>query len=121
MINYNQFNQTSNHSFNVYQAIKYCQEHKIDCLSFDKNTYDFYADMASEDVLHVSNHDIYGIQRIAFLLKDMDNFTIDGGGSTFIFHDSIIPFAGFPIDVKNVDVIGCKKFNHVKNIKIRKK
>lgn len=93
MINYNQFNQTSNHSFNVYQAIKYCQEHKVDCLSFDKNTYDFYADMASEDVLHVSNHDIYGIQRIAFLLKDMDNFTIDGGGSTFIFHDSIIPFA----------------------------
>lgn len=93
MVHYNQFYITDNHSYNVYQAIHYCREHHENCLIFDNGVYDFYADMASEEVLHVSNHDIYGIQRIAFLLKDMEDFTIDGGGSTFVFHDSIMPFA----------------------------
>lgn len=93
MIHYNPFNTTDNHSYNVYHAINYCRKHQEDCLVFDKGVYHFYADMASEEVLHVSNHDIYGIQRIAFLLKDMNQFTIDGGGSTFIFHDSMMPFA----------------------------
>ena len=38
-----------------------------------------------------------------------------------LVRDKKIPFAGFPIDVKNVDVIGCKASNQIKNKKIRKK
>ena len=38
-----------------------------------------------------------------------------------LVRDKKIPFAGFPIDVKNVDVIGCKASYQIKNKKIRKK
>lgn len=107
MINYSVFNTTNNHTFNLYNAIKHCSEQGEDGIIFDKGIYDFYSDMATEDVLCVSNHDIYGIQRIAFLLKDMKNFTVDGGESSFIFHGSIIPFAvknSENITVKNLSV-----------------
>ena len=105
MVNYNNFNTTKDHSFNVYNALLYCRQKGEDGLIFNKGTYDFYAEKASEDVLHVSNHDIYGIERIAFLLKDMKNFTIDGGGSTFVFHNAAIPFAivnSENITIKNI-------------------
>ncbi len=107
MVNYNKFNTTDDHSYNLYNAIKYCREHNEDTLVFDKGRYDFYSDMAAEDVLCVSNHDIYGIQRIAFLIKDMKNFTVDGGGSEFIFHGSITPFTiknSENITVKNLSI-----------------
>ena len=37
-----------------------------------------------------------------------------------LVRDRKIPFAGFPMEVKNVDVIGCKASNQIKNKKIRK-
>ena len=89
MINYKIFNTTKKHSFNLYNAIKYCKEHNEDGITFDKCVYDFYPEMALEEMLCVSNHDMYGLHRIAFLIKDMKNFTIDGGNSEFIFHGSI--------------------------------
>lgn len=107
MINYSVFNTTENHSFNLHNAIKYCMEHREDGIVFDKGVYNFYPETASEDVLCVSNHDIYGIYRIAFLIKDMKNFVIDGGDSEFIFHGSIIPFAikhSENITVKNLTI-----------------
>ncbi len=107
MINYNEFNTTDNHSFNLYNAIKYCKENNEDGIVFDKGVYDFYPEMASEDVFAVSNHDIYGIYRVAFLINEMQNFTIDGGNSEFIFHGNIIPFAvkkSENIIVKNLSV-----------------
>ncbi len=92
MINYELFNTTNNHAYNLYHAIQYCQEHGENGLIFQKGTYDFYSDMASEDVLCVSNHTIYGISRIAFLLKNLENFCVDGNGSCFVFHGGIVPF-----------------------------
>lgn len=106
MVHYSQFNVTADHAFNVCQAIRYCREHGVDKLIFDKGVYDFYPDKASEDVMYVSNHDIYGIYRIAFLLKGMKNFTVDGGGSKFLFHDCIIPFV-----LKNSENIVLENFS----------
>ena len=106
MVYYSQFNTTTDHAFNVYQAIRYCREHGVDKLVFEKGVYDFYPDKASEDVMYVSNHDIYGIYRIAFLLKGMKNFTIDGGGSKFMFHDCILPFV-----LKNSENIVLENFS----------
>ena len=40
--------------------------------------------------------------------------------SSFAARELNIPFIGLPIDVKNVDVIGCIKFIHMKNKKMRK-
>lgn len=93
MINYSKFNVTDDHSYNLYNAINYCKKYGEDGIVFDKGRYDFYPERASEHLLHISNHDIYGEKRIAFLIKDMENFTVDGGGSDFVFHTDMIPFA----------------------------
>ena len=93
MINYSKFNVTDDHSYNLYNAIAYCKKHGKDGIVFDKGVYDFYPERASEHLLHVSNHDIYGEKRIAFLLDDMENFTVDGGNSAFVFHSDMVPFA----------------------------
>ena len=104
MINYSLFNKTPDHSYNVLNAIRYCREHGEDGIVFPLGEYHFYPEMASECALCVSNNDIYGFRRIAFLLSDMESFTVDGGGSTFIFHGKIMPF--YINASKNVTVRG---------------
>ena len=103
---YSEFNKTDNHSYNVYNALKYCKEHNENSLVFDKGTYHFCDEMAAEDMMCVSNHDMYCVKRIAFLLKDMKDFTLDGGESEFVFHDSIVPFS-----VINSENITLKNFS----------
>ena len=66
MVNYSKFNVTDDHSYNVYNAINYCKKYGEDGIVFDKGRYDFYPERASEHLLHISNHDIYGEKRIAF-------------------------------------------------------
>lgn len=92
MVHYSQFQSTCDHAFNVYNALAYCKLHGEDMLVFDKGIYDFYHDKATETLAHISNHDMHGLCRVAFLLEDMQDFTIDGGGSTFLFHGCITPF-----------------------------
>ena len=93
MVNYSLFNITDDHSYNVYNAINYCVQNGEDGIVFDGGRYDFYPDKASEHLLHVSNHDVYGEKRVAFLIKEMSDLTIDGGGSEFVFHSDMVPFA----------------------------
>lgn len=93
MISYELFNKTKDHCYNISRAIDYCRKNNIDGLKFENGTYELYPEMASCDVFSVSNHDISGFERVAFLIKDMENFTIDCGGSTFISHGVMIGFA----------------------------
>ncbi len=105
MVNYNLFNTSQDHSLNVFNAMKYCKEHGEDGIFFPCGEYHFYPEMASEQILCVSNNDIYGYRRIAFSISDTDNFCIDGNGSSFIFHGHIIPFyikGSKNITVKNI-------------------
>lgn len=107
MVYYSDFNITDNHSLNLYNAINHCRKNNEDTLVFEKGVYDFYPEMAAEDFLCVSNHDMYGMYRIAFLLNGMKDFTIDGGGSDFVFHDGITPFVlkdSENITIKNLSV-----------------
>ena len=107
MINYSRFNITNDHAYNLFNAINYCREIGDDCLVFDCGRYDIYPEKASERLLHVSNHDIYGEKRIAFLIEQMENFTVDGGGSEFVFHSDMIPFAlvgSNNITIKNLSI-----------------
>ena len=83
-MNYSRFNITDDHSFNIALAIDYCKKNNIDTLTFDKGVYVLRPERASESVLSISNHNVHGFVSIAMLLEDMDGFTIDGGGSTFI-------------------------------------
>lgn len=107
MVNYNDWNLTNDHSYNIYCALKYCREHRKRGIQFPKGRYDFYEKMASEKLLFVANHGISKPCRIAFLLNDMHNFTIDGCGSEFVFHGSIIPTA----------ILNCENIN-IKNYSV---
>jgi len=58
---------------------------------FPKGQYDFYPENATEKYRYVANHD-NGLKRMAFPLYNAKNITVDGGGSTFMFHGRIVPF-----------------------------
>lgn len=70
-------------------------------LKFQKGEYHFHKDNASIKTLYVSNNDS-GEKRIAFHLDKLENITLDGGGSTFIFHSGVFPFAAE--NCKNITV-----------------
>lgn len=98
MVRYSVFNTTPNHADNITRALQYCKTHGEDSLVFDKGEYHVSGAMAAERVLCMSNHGAPGLKRICFLLEGMENFTVDGGDSTFIFDDIVQPAA----------LIGCR-------------
>lgn len=59
---------------------------------FGKGVYPFYPEQGMREFLTLSNNDS-GDKRIAFLIKDMRNVTIEGDGSDFMFHGCMVPFA----------------------------
>ncbi len=118
MVNYSRFNTTDDHSFNLYNALMYCKKNKSKGLIFDKGVYTFYEEKASGELVNVSNHDINMLKKIAFLIKGMEDFVVDGNGSEFVFYGSIMPFEikesknitikNFSIDVMTSLTIGMK-------------
>ncbi|ANW96211.1 alpha-galactosidase [Wenyingzhuangia fucanilytica] len=79
------------------------QENQI---KFEKGIYHFYSDKALEKFCYISNHDDVMV-RTAFPIFDFKNITIDGQGSTFIFHGKMVPFlinSSKNVTVKNVSV-----------------
>lgn len=60
-------------------------------LSFPPGQYDFHPENAWEQYRAVANHD-NGLKRLGFPLMGHRNLTIDGGGSTFLFHGRVVPF-----------------------------
>ncbi len=61
-------------------------------ICFGKGLYPFYPEQGAREFLTLSNNDS-GDKRIAFLIKDMRNVTIEGNGSDFMFHGCMVPFA----------------------------
>lgn len=60
-------------------------------ISFPKGQYEFHSDNATEIYRAVTNHD-NSLKKLAFPMFDLNNITIDGNGSTFMFHGMICPF-----------------------------
>ncbi|MBQ7822365.1 MAG: hypothetical protein IJ391_08800, partial [Clostridia bacterium] len=89
VIEYNTFRVSDDESLNLYNALSACKEKKASCLRFSKDVYHFRDEFASEAVLCMANHGENGFKRTAFLLENMGNFEIDGGGSHFVF-DSVM-------------------------------
>jgi len=73
------------------EALAACRTKGDKQLVFPKGQYHFLPDHAEEAYLFVSNND-EGLKRIAFNLKGMEDLTIDGQGSEFIFHGFLNPF-----------------------------
>lgn len=60
-------------------------------LKFEKGVYNFYPDKGLESYNYISNH-TDGMSTAAFPLDNIKDLTVDGQGSTFIFHGVMIPF-----------------------------
>lgn len=82
------------------------KKNSVSEIIFEKGTYRFYPDKAFESFQYISNHGDYLVYT-AFPLQQLENITIDGQGSTFIFHGRMIPF-----------LINLSKNIHIKNISI---
>lgn len=85
VIKYNDFRISGDETLNLLHALSVCREQKASCLQFEKDTYYFNDEFASEIALCIANHGENGFKRTVFLLEDMKDFTIDGGGSHFVF------------------------------------
>ncbi|WP_082796088.1 right-handed parallel beta-helix repeat-containing protein [Flammeovirga sp. SJP92] len=75
-------------------------------IQFEKGTYHFYPDKGQNKFVYISNHkDVF--VSLAFPIDSFKDFTIDGQGSTFIFHGKMIPFLvddSENITIKNVKI-----------------
>ncbi|MBE6570672.1 MAG: hypothetical protein E7656_00290 [Ruminococcaceae bacterium] len=60
-------------------------------LFFEKGTYHFFEEGAFEGFFAPTNNET-GIKRVAFPLIGLSDITIDGNGSTFVFHGRVSPF-----------------------------
>jgi hypothetical protein len=74
----------------VYQLLNSLEGKKNVTLFFPKGQYEFYPENAFETYRAVTNHD-NSLKKIAFPIYNFDDFTLDGNGSTFMFHGKIVP------------------------------
>lgn len=86
------------------EAKKLSDEGKNVVLDFPTGRYDIYPDRAEERELYISNtvgaNQDHKMKKIGILLEDMDNVTVDGNDSLFMFHGKMTTVAA--IDCKNV-------------------
>lgn len=79
-------------------------------ISFPKGEYQIYPDKAYERELYISNtvgaNQSYKMKKIGFLLEGMENVTIEGNGSMFMFHGAMTSFA--TIGCKNITFQNCE-------------
>ena len=115
-MNFNEFKKSGIFEIDVINALEYCKANNVNLLEFDKGEYIFNSDFLNEGIYRISNHGSNGMKKAAFLIKDMKNFTIDGGGSNFIMNGIA---CGFILD--NCENITIKNTNYYKNIIILKK
>lgn len=66
-------------------------------IRFPKGTYDLYPDKIEARELYISNtvgtNSSYKMKKIGFLFEDMENVTVEGNGSTFMFHGKMTTFS----------------------------
>src|SRR6267143_708069 len=60
---------------------------------FPTGRYDFWPEKAMKRNYFISNHDYLKSRAVAMPIENVSNFTIDGSGSEFIFHECILPIA----------------------------
>ncbi len=74
-------------------------------IEFKQGVYNFYPEKAYEKYVKISNND-NGLRKFVFAIEGRKKLTINGNGSTFIFHGSVIPFL-----IENSNTITIENFN----------
>ena len=91
----------------VIKALEQCKGKENVVLVFPKGRYDFWPQYCIEKDYYESNTTDNNPKRLAILIENQHNLTIDCKGSEFIFHDRIQPFTvdhSSNIRVKNVSI-----------------
>ncbi|MFV0267268.1 MAG: hypothetical protein ACK5HT_09045 [Draconibacterium sp.] len=76
----------------VQQALEVCNQKSSAVLVFPKGRYDFWPQHAIEEVYYESNTTDNNPKCLGMLIREAKNLTIDGRGSSFIFHGKMQPF-----------------------------
>lgn len=90
------------------KLVQFLQSHKDAgplTVHVPKGVYHFYETDALVREYYISNHDQDNPKKVGIELKQLKNITIDGNGSTFIFHGRMIPLAilhSRNITIKNI-------------------
>lgn len=74
---------------------------------FPKGTYHFFEDSAFVREYYISNHDQDNPKKVGLAIENLKNITIDGKGSTFIFHGRMIPISilySENVSLKNISI-----------------
>ena len=94
------------------EAKKLSDEGKNVVLDFPTGRYDIYPDRAEERELYISNtvgaNQDHKMKKIGILLEDMDNVTVDGNDSLFMFHGKMTTVAAVIQQIKHC------LFRHIK-------
>ena len=62
-------------------------------IAFKKGTYHFYRDEKYSKEYYISNSDQDNPKYLGAIIENVNNLTIDGNGSKFIFHGRMLPFS----------------------------
>ena len=87
--------------------IKHERDGKSAVLRFEKGEYDFFYDQALVRELYISNHDQDTPKNVAVVIEDMENFVLDGGGSTFNMNGRMLPVVMLDCEdcvIKNLNI-----------------
>ncbi|HYN02190.1 MAG TPA: alpha-1,3-galactosidase B, partial [Vicinamibacteria bacterium] len=76
----------------VGRALEACRGLARPVLVFPRGRYDFWPQHAVEKVYFESNTTAVNPKRLAIFIDAFAGLTVDGGGSTFVFHDRMQPF-----------------------------
>lgn len=106
-VDFDVFRKSGNDTCDLISALEFCKNINADGLKFKKGVYEFCDKFAEKAIISVSNHGDTDQRKSTFLLKNVENFTVDGGGSTFIFKGIMNAFT----------LMGCR-FVTLKNFKV---
>lgn len=90
---YKDFCTSEDHGYNLARAMQACRREGANCLVLSPGVYDIYPDCCEERVLYISNHGQNGPKRIAAVIEDMQDFTLDLGGATLRVHGDMTHLA----------------------------
>jgi hypothetical protein len=91
----------------VQRALEAARRVPYPVIDFPKGRYDFWPQYAVEREYFESNTTANNPKRLAILIEAFQNITINGGGSTFVFHDRIQPFTvelSSKVTIKNLSI-----------------
>ncbi len=76
-------------------------------INFKKDRYDFHPADAQQREYYISNHDQDQPKKVGICIEELNNITIDGNGSDFIFHGQMLPIAivnSSNVTIKNLSI-----------------